>query len=106
MSRPSFNTPIIKYRFFIKDNSVKFSFPVEAYESSENMLLCISNMGLEYDSYIDKDVEDGSQIFYEYSSETNELYEGDYDAILAQVQSEMLDWDINTKKVFDRWVSR
>jgi hypothetical protein len=46
-------------------------------------------MGLEYDSYIDKDVEEGSQTFYEYSSETNGLYEADYDAILALVQSEM-----------------
>ena len=89
MTRPSFNSPIITYRFFIKDNSVKFSFPIEAYESSEDMLLCISNMGLEYDSYIDKDVEDGSQVFYEYSSETNSLYEADYESILAQVQSEM-----------------
>jgi hypothetical protein len=88
MQRPTFNAPTITYRFFIKDNFVKFSFPVEAYESSENMLLCISNMGLEYDSYIDKDVEDGSQVFYEYSSETDSLYEVDYDAILAQVQSE------------------
>ena len=35
------------------------------------MLLCVSNMGFEYDLYIDKDVEDGSQVFYEYSSETN-----------------------------------
>ena len=89
MSRPTFNTPIITYRFFIKDNSVKFSFPVEAYESSDDMLLCVSNMGFEYDLYIDKDVEDGSQVFYEYSSETNSLYEADYDAILAQLQSEM-----------------
>ena len=89
MSRPTFNTPIITYRFFIKDNSVKVSFPVEAYESSEDMLLCVSNMGFEYDLYIDKDVEDGSQVFYEYSSETNSLYEADYDAILAQIQSEM-----------------
>lgn len=89
MTRPTFNTPIITYRFFIKDNSVKFSFPTEAYESSENMLLCISNMGLEYDSYIDKDVEDGSQVFYEYSPESNELYESDYDAILSQLQSEI-----------------
>ena len=53
------------------------------------MLLCVSNMGFEYDLYIDKDVEDGSQVFYEYSSETNDLYEADYDAILTQVQSEM-----------------
>ena len=75
MPRPTFNTPIITYRFFIKDNSVKVSFPVEAYESSDDMLLCISNMGFEYDLYIDKDVEDGSQVFYEYSSETNSLYE-------------------------------
>ena len=89
MSRPTFNTPIITYRFFIKDNSVKVSFPVEAYESSDDMLLCVSNMGFEYDLYIDKDVEDGSQVFYEYSSETNSLYEADYDAILAQIQSEM-----------------
>ena len=89
MSRPTFNAPIITYRFFIKDNSVKVSFPVEAYESSEDMLLCVSNMGFEYDLYIDKDVEDGSQVFYEYSSETNDLYEVDYDAILAQLQSEM-----------------
>lgn len=89
MSRPTFNTPIITYRFFIKDNSVKISFPVEAYESSDDMLLCVSNMGFEYDLYIDKDVEDGSQVFYEYSSETNDLYEADYDAILAQIQSEM-----------------
>lgn len=91
MQRPTLNAPIITYRFFIKDNSVKFSFPVEAYESSEDMLLCISNMGLEYDSYIDKDVEDGSQTFYEYSSETDSLYEADYDAILAQMQSEIVD---------------
>ena len=89
MSRPTFNTPIITYRFFIKDNSVKISFPVEAYESSDDMLLCVSNMGFEYDLYIDKDVEDGSQVFYEYSSETNDLYEADYDTILAQLQSEM-----------------
>jgi len=89
MSKPSFNTPIIKYRFFIKDNSVKFSFPVHHYDNSENMLLCVSNMGLEYDSFIDKDVKEDTQIFWEYSSETNELYEADYDAILAQVQSEM-----------------
>ena len=89
MSRPTFNAPIITYRFFIKDNSVKVSFPVEAYESSEDMLLCVSNMGFEYDLYIDKDVEDGSQVFYEYSSETNDLYEADYDTILAQLQSEM-----------------
>ena len=27
--------------------------------------------------------------FYEYSSETNDLYEADYDTILAQLQSEM-----------------
>ena len=89
MPRPTFNTPTITYRFFIKDNSVKISFPVEAYESSDDMLLCVSNMGFEYDLYIDKDVEDGSQVFYEYSSETNDLYEADYDAILAQLQSEM-----------------
>ena len=89
MPIPTFNTPTITYRFFIKDNSVKVSFPVEAYESSENMLLCVSNMGFEYDLYIDKDVEDGSQVFYEYSSETNDLYEADYDAILTQEQSEM-----------------
>lgn len=89
MPRPTFNTPTITYRFFIKDNSVKISFPVEAYESSDDMLLCVSNMGFEYDLYIDKDVEDGSQVFYEYSSETNDLYEADYDAILTQVQSEM-----------------
>ena len=89
MSRPTFNAPIITYRFFIKDNSVKVSFPVEAYESSDDMLLCVSNMGFEYDLYIDKDVEDGSQVFYEYSSETNDLYEADYDTILAQLQSEM-----------------
>ena len=89
MSKPTFNTPIITYRFFIKDNSVKVSFPVEAYESSDDMLLCVSNMGFEYDLYIDKDVEDRSQVFYEYSSETNNLYEADYDAILAQLQSEM-----------------
>ena len=89
MSRPYFNTPIIKYRFFIKDNSVKFSFPIHHYDNSENMLLCVSNMGLEYDSFIDKDVEDGAQTFWEYSPETNELYEADYDAILAQLQSEI-----------------
>ena len=92
MPRPTFNTPIITYRFFIKDNSVKVSFPVEAYESSDDMLLCVSNMGFEYDLYIDKDVEDGSQVFYEYSSETNDLYEADYDAILTQLQSEMAGW--------------
>ena len=46
------------------------------------MLLCVSNMGFEYDLHIDKDVEDGSQVFYEYSSETNDLHEADYDAIL------------------------
>ena len=88
MSRPITNNPIVKYRFFIKDNSVKFSFPVHHYDNSENMLLCVSNMGLEYDSFIDKDVEDDTQIFWEYSSETNELYEIDYDAFLAQMQSE------------------
>lgn len=89
MNRPTINNPVIEYRFFIKDNSVKFSFPTNQYDDSDNMLLCIGNMGLEYDSYIDKEVEDGTQIFYQYSSDTDSLYEIDYDTFLSQIQSEM-----------------